>query len=100
MKPRPELILSREEVEQLRGRLVAGQLQQPDYGVVLKLLDTLQVLTDALENKKGSIRRLLKMLFGARSEKTATVTGEGKPQDGQKPRGSTSAGKGIGRAHV
>ena len=97
MKPRPELILSREEVEQLRGRLVAGQLQQPDYGVVLKLLDTLQVLMDALENNKGSIRRLLKMLFGAGSEKTATVTGEGKPQDGQKPRGSTSAGKGHGR---
>lgn len=97
MKPQPMLILSREEVEQLRGRLVAGQLQQQDYGIVLKLLDTLQLLSDALEKKKGSIRRLLKMLFGARSEKTATVTGEQKPQGRQEPRRGTPVGKGHGR---
>ena len=57
-------------------------------------LTTLAFLTDELEKKRTSIRRLRHVLFGPGSEKRQRVL-KGKPRDNQKP-GKAHRGKGKG----
>jgi len=62
-----------EELEALRLRVQTRQLDDSDFAVLAKLIAMVQTLATLLERKKASIARLRKMLFGTRSEKSATV---------------------------
>ena len=65
--------LTPEQLDALLKRVEAGTLQDGDYEIIKGMAETLSFLNQALDNKNTSIKRLLKMIFGDRTEKTATV---------------------------
>ena len=70
----PEVIeLSAEEMEGLMQRVQGGGLKEGDVELILAMAETIKVLSEALGQKNISIGRLKNMLFGAKTEKTATV---------------------------
>jgi len=65
--------LTPEQLAALLKRVEAGTLQNGDYEIIKGMAETLSFLSQALDNKSTSIRRLLKLIFGASTEKTAKV---------------------------
>lgn len=63
------------ELEEILGRVEAKQLQADDYQTIRELIESYVGLTLAVGDKSTTIRRLRQMLFGATTEKTATVIG-------------------------
>lgn len=61
-------------VERTRGVLDAEECE-----VLVGAVDTLALLTRELESKRVSVDRLRRLVFGAKTEKTAAVLGDGKP---------------------
>jgi hypothetical protein len=53
----------------------AGQLREEDFAMLKALVDAYSYLTEVVGNKNTTIARLRKLLFGAKTEKTAAVTG-------------------------
>lgn len=88
--------LKQEELEALRLRLETGQLHEEDFTLLMKLIATVQMLVRVLEQKRASIARLRKMLFGAPTEKSETVVGS-TPSAGEQ---RSPAAKGHGRHGV
>jgi hypothetical protein len=95
MKPaQPKIIeLPRNEVDELLQR-AAGVLPPEDYQLIKAVVESYAYLTDLVEDRRTTIQRLRKLLFGACSEKTANLFA---PPSGQA--GSVTAPQ-IGRAHV
>lgn len=76
MQP-PKLIkLPQKEQSELIERVNRSTLSQEDRELIGAALDTLAFLSQAYENKKISIKRLLKMIFGPSSEKSKDVIKE------------------------
>jgi len=73
--------LSQEEREALLQRLQSRELQDSDYQLIAAMVETIDLLSRALEQKNISIKRLRHMIFGAKTEKTANVL---KDQEGDK----------------
>ena len=95
MKKPKRIDLSREELDGLLNRAESGTLQQGDYEIIKAMADTILLLSHAVDEKTASIRRLLKMIFGSSTEKTATVLKDKKnpsieknneKSDGEKPK--------------
>ena len=57
----------------LRGlkalKVKANDLQKGDYEIIKSMADAIVTLSQALDNKATSIKRLLAMLFGPKTEK-------------------------------
>ena len=68
--------LSSEELEELDGRVQRGELEQGDVEIIQAMVETICRLTAALDEKNMSIKRLKKILFGSKSEKTRAVVKE------------------------
>ncbi len=66
-RPKP-LEIDREDIKALRDRAKRGELRAEDAGLVEALAETVVVLSEAVEQKGSSIRRLLRMLFGSKTE--------------------------------
>ena len=73
--------LTPEQLDALLKRVEAGMLQDGDYEIIKGMAETLSFLNQALDNKNTSIKRLLKMIFGDRTEKTAKVLKRNKAGD-------------------
>lgn len=73
MKEPQRIELSQEEREALLERLQSRELQDSDYRLIVAMLETIDFLSLALEQKNISIKRLRRMIFGAKTEKTANV---------------------------
>ncbi len=73
MSPPKRIDLSPEQLDALLRRVEAGTLQDGDYQIIKGMAETLSFLSQALDNKSTSIKRLLKLLFGDSTEKTAKV---------------------------
>lgn len=99
--------LTPEEFASLCARVDGRSLQDGDYGVLRIILDSYGQLAQAYQEKAASIKRLLKMLFGAPTEKTDNVLkraagadgGEapavdGSQADAEKPAGPKCVGHG------
>ncbi len=69
MKKPEQIKLNLDEVDALMQRVETGHLQDGDYEIIKSMADTIVCLNQALENKKISIKRLLKMVFGSKTEK-------------------------------
>ena len=65
--------LTPEQLDALLKRVEAGTLQDGDYEIIKGMAETLSFLSQALDNKNTSIKRLLKLIFGDSTEKTAKV---------------------------
>ena len=76
-KPQKPLLeeISQEDLEAIVLRAKAA-LSEEEHGKLKAAVDTLSYLTQALEAKGASIRRLRKLLFGASTEKTSQVLGD------------------------
>jgi transposase len=75
-----------EELKALRGRLVSNALTEDDRIALTVILDNHLLLDQAVEEKSTTIRKLLRMIFGATTEKARVVNMPLKPQ-GKKTRG-------------
>jgi transposase len=65
--------LTAEQLDALLKRVEAGTLQGGDYEIIKGMAETLSFLSQALDHKNTSIKRLLKLIFGDSTEKTAQV---------------------------
>jgi hypothetical protein len=65
--------LSQEELDALIQRLEAGTLSDKDREIIKAMAETISILSQAVDEKSSSIRRLLKMIFGSSTEKTEKV---------------------------
>jgi transposase len=76
-KPKPPEVLELDAptVAQIQQRIAARQLEEPDYEVFAATLANHWYLLNLLTQKKISIGRLKKLLFGARTETTEAVLG-------------------------
>ena len=72
MKAPKQVDLNLEEVDALLER-AAGLLEKGDYEIIKGMTDTIRILSQAVDEKASSIRRLLRMLFGATTEKAKNV---------------------------
>jgi transposase len=70
--PLRQMDLRRDELEALLQRAQAA-LSEADYQLVQALVESYAYVTDLLEDKRTTIDRLRKLLFGAGSEKTHDV---------------------------
>jgi len=75
-KPKVERIeLDLQELKTIIGRAKAAGLGAADAGKLDAAVNTLAVLTQELEAKGASIKRLRKLIFGASTEKTSKLAG-------------------------
>jgi len=66
-----------DELKSIVERASSGALSAEDVSKLSAAVNTLAYLTQELETKGTSIKRLRKMLFGASTEKTSRVVGKG-----------------------
>ena len=64
-----QIQLSEEEINALLERVKANALLKGDYEIIKSMTDAIITLGQALDNKATSIKRLLAMLFGPKTEK-------------------------------
>ena len=88
MKAPQPIELDLKQVEQLLKR-VEARLSPEDYQIIKSMADTIQLLSQSIDQKAVSIRRLLRMLFGAATEKLEKVDPKDKkpPKNKPKPKG-------------
>ena len=73
------------EAEALLARVKGSTLNQDDYELIKEFIDTLILLDQAITEKNSSIKRLLKMIFGHKTEKTKNIkTGPKKKNNNRK----------------
>ena len=85
-RPPPEIIeVDKKRFEVMLQRAEAGTFTQDDYQAVSKVIVSYVHLTELIDDKNTSIRRLRKLLFGAATEKTRDVVGEDSNQEQPKP---------------
>jgi len=65
------------QVDELLRRLAALPADEKDCELIRAVFESYAYVTDLVEDKNTSIRRLRQLLFGARSEKTDAVVGRG-----------------------
>ena len=82
----PPIELSAQELEALIDRVKSRSLLEKDYETIAAMGETIHVLSHNVDEKAASIKRLLKMIFGASTEKTATVTKKRKPKGNSQPK--------------
>jgi len=69
MSNKPETIeLNPEELKTLLERVKAA-VSEEDYEIIKEMTEVLQAMSQVVDQKAASIKRLLKQLFGQKSEK-------------------------------
>jgi transposase len=83
MRNSPEILeVNDTQLKELLYRVEAA-LDEEDATLIRQLFESYAYVTDLVEDKKTSIRRLRELLFGKRTEKTAAVLG--RPSDKPEP---------------
>jgi len=97
----PLLELQLEELYALSGRLDHRGLQENDYAKLKAMVDTVALQCVAAQDQEISMQRVLRMMFGARTEKTRTLlkTKRKKKSDGTKKSGGTGKRRGKRKGH-
>jgi transposase len=92
MKAPERIDLDLKQVDALLRR-AKESLPPQDYEIIKAMADTIYLLSQSVDQKATSIRRLLRMLFGATTEKLEKVTGSKRSETSKKK----SKKKGHGR---
>ena len=79
MKTAKQIDLNLDEVDALLKRVETGTLQDGDYQIIKAMVETIELLSQSVDQKAASIGRLLRMLFGDRTEKIEKVLKETDP---------------------
>jgi transposase len=69
----PHIEVKPEELRALIERAKAGALQPGDETIIQAMAETILYLNEAVEDKRASIARLVRMLFGASTEKAKNL---------------------------
>lgn len=93
MKEPQRLAADEAQLASVAQRLETRSLEPGDYELLKVVIDTVCYLSRIVQQKATSIQRLLRMIFGARTEKTATVL-----KRGTADRPTPSAGPGAAKA--
>lgn len=94
MKP---LSLTEDELDALVERAESGSLNEGDADIIKTVVNAVKVMSQSVNDKALSIKRLLAMLFGSKTEKKSTVTkkknsaGTGKKKKKKKGHGKRSS---------
>ena len=97
MKPPERIDLDLDQAEALLKRAKQA-LSSEDYHIIKAMVETIYLLSQSVDQKAASIRRLLKMLFGERSEKIEKVLkGIDRPAKDKKNSENQDKPKGHGR---
>ena len=89
---KPTIIeLDMDQVDEILRRVEAKELQADDYETIKALAQSYVHLTELLKDKNISLGRLRKMIFGAKTEKTAAVLGSSQSSDIPLPPGEDAA---------
>jgi len=109
IKPK-RIDVTTDELDALMGRIRASQIDKKDIEIIEGLAETITILNNAVDDKTTSIKRLLKMIFGSKTEKKKDVLKEDEELDppstdsdnkgSKKPKENTSPQKGHGRNGV
>lgn len=99
IKPPKRIDLSLEQVDALLKRVETGCLQDGDYQIIKAMVETIHLLSNAVDEKAASIRRLLRMLFGDRTEKLEKIIKEkeSSPNPAEEKKDEKEKPKGHGR---
>jgi hypothetical protein len=73
MKTPQHIDLNLEQADALLKRVKTGCLQDGDYEIIKAMVQTIELLSQCVDEKATSIRRLLRMLFGPSTEKLKNV---------------------------
>ena len=73
MKAPKWIDLSPEQMDALVERVAAGTLIEGDFEIIKAMAETIHVLSQSVDEKAASIKRLLRMLFGSPTEKAKNV---------------------------
>lgn len=97
--------IKQEELDALLERVRLNQLQEGDYELIKALVETVSYLSSLSDEKAASIKRLLKMLFGSKTEKakkknTDALPKPGKPKKKGHGRNGVNAYKGAKKVKV
>lgn len=84
MKAPERIDLNLEQVDDLLKRVESGCLQAGDYQLIKAMAQTIELLSQCVDEKATSIRRLLRMLFGPRTEKLKNVIKDKEKSDSSK----------------
>ena len=84
MRNTPELVeVDSDRLEEVLRR-AEGSLDEKDAALIRAVFESYAYVTELVEDKNTSIRRLRQLFFGTRTEKTAAVVG-GKTEDSDAP---------------
>lgn len=75
MKKPQQIELTPDELEGLMHRLDNGALTARDHDIIKAILETFLVLNRAVQDKDGKINKLLRIVFGVKTEKAHKVLG-------------------------
>jgi hypothetical protein len=89
MKTPKQINIDIKEVDATLERVKNDSLQNGDYEMIKSMFETVIYLNRALDNKTTSIKRLLKMLFGVKTEKSKNKPDQSDKKD-PKPSQETS----------
>ena len=93
MKAPQRIDLNLEQVDDLLKRVESGCLQEGDYEIIKAMAETIELLSQCVDEKATSIRRLLRMLFGPRTEKLKNVIKDKEKSDSSKSRQENTTDK-------
>ena len=97
MSNKPETIeLNPEELKTLLERVKAA-VSEEDYEIIKEMTEVLQAMSQVVDQKAASIKRLLKQLFGQKSEKKKDVLNESENDPDNEPDEPKKKPKGHGR---
>jgi len=88
--------LDMDQLEELLKRAEAGSLQENDVELIRGMAECIALLSQAVDDKASSVKKLLRMVFGAKTEKKDNVlndtdkkgTGKGDDQESTAAQGS------------
>lgn len=79
-KEKRQINLTDQDYSDLKQRIQEGKITQDDIGVILSILDLVVSLKNLLRSKKIGMVRLLKQLFGFKTEKNSQKTSTSTPE--------------------
>ncbi len=87
--------LDMDQLDDLLKRAEKGALQEKDVELIKGMAECISVLSQAVDDKASSVKKLLRMVFGAKTEKKENVSGavkekkdESSNKDGKKKKGN------------
>lgn len=84
--------LDMDQLEELLKRAESGSLQENDIELIKTMADCIAVLSQAVDDKASSVKKLLRMVFGAKTEKKESVLSDHDKKDTSKDDDQESTG--------